>query len=323
MKYVIVGLGNPGEEYVHTRHNAGHIIVAELAKRDLNAKLVPLESMMNNSGTAVAVFVKNQKEAEKLVVIHDDLDLPLGAIKLSFGRGAGGHRGVVHHGDAHAPQEQRQGRPPMRISSKWIALLAVSALSLVALTNNLRPVMVVQAPTTQEKVDKVAVSAVTLTPIASLSQSSSNCPEALGGSCNVAGGLYADTVRIDIYARTGSSTATLNLIEYYRDDSRWVIHGSDCTVTTALTLCRYITKRGNRHWHVYKSAGTTAYVAIDEVSGPSAGLGSIEPGAGGGSGPALSDAAPSALGVAASGSSGDASRDHERDEDGADLAQRA
>jgi PTH1 family peptidyl-tRNA hydrolase len=94
MKYVIVGLGNPGEEYVHTRHNAGHIIVAELAKRDLNAKLVPLESMMNNSGTAVAVFVKNQKEAEKLVVIHDDLDLPLGAIKLSFGRGAGGHRGV-------------------------------------------------------------------------------------------------------------------------------------------------------------------------------------------------------------------------------------
>jgi len=199
----------------------------------------------------------------------------------------------------------------MRISSKWIALLAVSALSLVALTNNLRPVMVVQAPTTQEKVDKVAVSAVTLTPIASLSQSSSNCPEALGGSCNVAGGLYADTVRIDIYARTGSSTATLNLIEYYRDDSRWVIHGSDCTVTTALTLCRYITKRGNRHWHVYKSAGTTAYVAIDEVSGPSAGLGSIEPGAGGGSGPALSDATPSALGVAASGSSGDASRaDH-------------
>lgn len=94
MSYLIVGLGNPGAEYAHTRHNAGQIVLAELAKQDLKAKLVALDSMMNNSGGEVAKLVKNVKQAEKLVVIHDELDLPLGSIKLSFGRGAGGHRGV-------------------------------------------------------------------------------------------------------------------------------------------------------------------------------------------------------------------------------------
>jgi peptidyl-tRNA hydrolase, PTH1 family len=50
--------------------------------------------MMNNSGKAVAAFVKSPKAAKNLLVIHDDLDLPLGTLKMVFGRGSGGHKGV-------------------------------------------------------------------------------------------------------------------------------------------------------------------------------------------------------------------------------------
>ncbi len=116
MALVIVGLGNPGKEYEKTRHNAGRSAVELLAKREefedfnLNKKanalvaegaimggkatLVLPETMMNNSGKAVAAFVKNQKAARSLLVVHDDLDLPLGTIKMVFGRGSGGHKGV-------------------------------------------------------------------------------------------------------------------------------------------------------------------------------------------------------------------------------------
>jgi PTH1 family peptidyl-tRNA hydrolase len=49
---------------------------------------------MNKSGAAVAKFVKSQKAAERLIVVYDDLDLPLGTMKLSFDRGSGGHKGI-------------------------------------------------------------------------------------------------------------------------------------------------------------------------------------------------------------------------------------
>src|SRR6185436_8128053 len=52
------------------------------------------ETFMNKSGSAVARFVKSKKAAETLVVVHDELDLPLGRIKMSFNKSAGGHRGV-------------------------------------------------------------------------------------------------------------------------------------------------------------------------------------------------------------------------------------
>ena len=52
------------------------------------------ETMMNNSGNAVAKFITSKKKAENLVVVHDDLDLPLGRFKISFARGSGGHKGV-------------------------------------------------------------------------------------------------------------------------------------------------------------------------------------------------------------------------------------
>ena len=49
---------------------------------------------MNDSGKAVSAFIKSPKAAKNLLVIHDDLDLPLGTMKLVFGRGSGGHKGV-------------------------------------------------------------------------------------------------------------------------------------------------------------------------------------------------------------------------------------
>lgn len=116
MATVVVGLGNPGKEYEKTRHNAGRSATELIAKQEgiedfvfnktanalvakgaiggENAVLLLPETMMNLSGKAVAAFVKSPKAAKNLVVIQDDLDLPLGTVKMVFGRGSGGHKGV-------------------------------------------------------------------------------------------------------------------------------------------------------------------------------------------------------------------------------------
>ncbi|MDP3661432.1 MAG: aminoacyl-tRNA hydrolase [bacterium] len=90
--YIVVGLGNPGAEYENTRHNAGRAAVSAL--KNVSAKLITPDSFMNKSGDAVKPLIKNAKQAEKLIVIHDDLDLPFGKLKISFNKSAGGHRGV-------------------------------------------------------------------------------------------------------------------------------------------------------------------------------------------------------------------------------------
>ena len=116
MGWVIVGLGNPGEEYARTRHNAGRMAVEFFAKEKnfsgwhiekkskstistgmLDKSVVALmlpDTFMNKSGLAVAKLVKSPKLAEKLIVVYDDLDLPLGTMKLSYDRGSGGHKGL-------------------------------------------------------------------------------------------------------------------------------------------------------------------------------------------------------------------------------------
>ena len=116
MAWVIVGLGNPGGEYQWTRHNTGRMALEFFAsemqfgdwKEDKKSKahvasgmigktavvLVTPDTFMNKSGSAVIRYVKSQKAAERMVIIYDDLDLPLGGLKLSFNRGSGGHRGV-------------------------------------------------------------------------------------------------------------------------------------------------------------------------------------------------------------------------------------
>ncbi len=116
MQYIIVGLGNPGEEYAETRHNAGRMVIEEFRKKNnfpewtLDKSLKTLVSkgsvgkdkvillepnnFMNVSGKSVAPFIANAKEAERTIVIYDDMDLPLGSMKISFNRSSGGHNGL-------------------------------------------------------------------------------------------------------------------------------------------------------------------------------------------------------------------------------------
>jgi PTH1 family peptidyl-tRNA hydrolase len=126
-----VGLGNPGRSYERTRHNAGYLVVDELARRhggswrrrkkaeaatvDLAFKQVTLlkpTTFMNNSGSALAGY-----RAEDLIVVHDDLDLPPGDVRVKFGGGAGGHNGlrstIENVGADFARVRIGIGRPPI------------------------------------------------------------------------------------------------------------------------------------------------------------------------------------------------------------------
>jgi len=108
---IIVGLGNPGEKYENTPHNIGFEAVDEFAKRnnfpdfklskkfnacvsEKNAVLLAKpQTFMNKSGFSVKAL-DNFYKAENLIIIHDDIDLPLGKIKVSKNRGSAGHKGV-------------------------------------------------------------------------------------------------------------------------------------------------------------------------------------------------------------------------------------
>jgi PTH1 family peptidyl-tRNA hydrolase len=115
--YTIVGLGNPGTEYEHTRHNVGWIILEDIVTRhslpsfskssryggllsegmlhETEVGILLPTTFMNNSGTPTAKYIKeNNSSTEELIVVHDDIDLALGEVKVSFDRGAGGHNGV-------------------------------------------------------------------------------------------------------------------------------------------------------------------------------------------------------------------------------------
>ncbi len=108
---LVVGLGNPGPQYQRTRHNAGFLVLDELARRYAltfrkskqaeEAKwegvtlLKPL-SFMNASGTAVqAALTRLRFSPTELLIVHDDLDLPFGRLRLRSGGSAGGQRGVA------------------------------------------------------------------------------------------------------------------------------------------------------------------------------------------------------------------------------------
>lgn len=93
---LVVGLGNPGSEYEKTRHNTGRILVQMLEEKmeDKKIKFLTPDTFMNKSGVAVAKLVKTKKDLENLIVIYDDIDLPLGKMKISFNRSSGGHNGV-------------------------------------------------------------------------------------------------------------------------------------------------------------------------------------------------------------------------------------
>ena len=114
--FIIAGLGNPDQEHVGTRHNTGRMMLEAFRLRhnlpnwesdkksnSLISKgevagekvlLVEPQTYMNKSGSALAYLVKTKKAAEKLIVIYDDLDLPIGSIRVSFNKSSGGHRGL-------------------------------------------------------------------------------------------------------------------------------------------------------------------------------------------------------------------------------------
>ncbi|OGI95729.1 hypothetical protein A2917_00195 [Candidatus Nomurabacteria bacterium RIFCSPLOWO2_01_FULL_42_17] len=93
---LVVGLGNPGNEYENTRHNTGRIMVGLVEKKieGHKIKFITPDTFMNNSGPAVAKALAGKKALKDLIVIYDDIDLPLGKIKISFNRSSGGHNGL-------------------------------------------------------------------------------------------------------------------------------------------------------------------------------------------------------------------------------------
>jgi len=112
---IIIGLGNPGRSYTNNRHNIGFICLnhfarsqgirfdqkqgrARIGKGRVAGKetvLAKPQTYMNSSGESVSRLVKRFNiSLDELIIIHDDLDLPLGKIRLSYGSSSGGHKGI-------------------------------------------------------------------------------------------------------------------------------------------------------------------------------------------------------------------------------------
>ena len=139
--FLIVGLGNPGEEYEHTRHNAGFDTVDKIAAeigvrywknecgaltgkgayRDIDVVLAKPQSYMNTSGGPVKQLVNAYGVSpDHLVVIHDELDIDPGTIRVKHGGGLAGHNGLKSIADKLQTKDWTRirvgiGRPPGRM----------------------------------------------------------------------------------------------------------------------------------------------------------------------------------------------------------------
>jgi len=140
-RWIIAGLGNPGPEYANTRHNAGQMVIALLAERmgarfkanrtrcdiaegRLAGQVVTLarpRSYMNLSGGPVGALAAFYKlPAERVVVVHDELDVPFGNVRLKLGGGDNGHNGLRSITAALGTRDYYRvrfgiGRPPGRM----------------------------------------------------------------------------------------------------------------------------------------------------------------------------------------------------------------
>ena len=125
---LVVGLGNPGDEYVLTRHNVGFMAIDSIApegavwkkeKKALTTRfdfdgvriiLVKPQTFMNNSGESVVQLMQFYKvPLENLIVIHDDMDLKVGTLREKIGGSSAGHNGIKSI-DAHVGNEYRRIR---------------------------------------------------------------------------------------------------------------------------------------------------------------------------------------------------------------------
>ena len=157
--YLIIGLGNPGREYAQTRHNAGFLLVDRLAERlgtrfrrlqfkalttdarygDAKIILAKPQTYMNLSGQAVGALVRFYKvPPEHLLVAYDDLDLPLGTVRLRPKGGHGGHKGMRSIIERLGTQEFPRlrlgiGRPPGRMDAADYVLQRFSPAELTAM----------------------------------------------------------------------------------------------------------------------------------------------------------------------------------------------
>jgi peptidyl-tRNA hydrolase, PTH1 family len=152
-RWLVAGLGNPGPEYSGNRHNAGQMVVDLLAERigarfkahrtrnevaDGRLAGVPVtlarpRTYMNLSGGPVAALAAFYKvPPERIVVVHDELDIPFGAIRLKRGGGDNGHNGLRSVTQALGTNEYNRarfgiGRPPGRMDAATFVLRDFSA----------------------------------------------------------------------------------------------------------------------------------------------------------------------------------------------------
>ena len=145
---LVAGLGNPGRDYERTRHNAGWLVLDELARRhggswrskfsgslaevrlgDLRLALLKPETYMNDSGRSVGAAVRFFKvEPEQVLVVHDDVDLEAGRLQARAGGGLAGHNGLRSLAQHLGSQEflrlrigvGRPGRGDPRPVADWV-----------------------------------------------------------------------------------------------------------------------------------------------------------------------------------------------------------
>jgi PTH1 family peptidyl-tRNA hydrolase len=148
MTWLVAGLGNPGDRYAKTRHNLGYRVVEELARRSgerfKKVRFVPADAAeiaeagervvlakahayMNETGPGLASLArKHHVEPARVIAVHDDIDLPFGALRVKFGGSTAGHNGLRSVGGAlKTPDFHRVrlgvGRPPGRTdAADWV-----------------------------------------------------------------------------------------------------------------------------------------------------------------------------------------------------------
>jgi peptidyl-tRNA hydrolase, PTH1 family len=159
-QWLVVGLGNPGPGYAGNRHNVGNMVVAELASRlgasfkssrsnalvaegrlgDGRFVLAKPLSFMNLSGGPTSSLLKYYKlDVSRLIVVHDELDIPFDTLRLKLGGGNGGHNGIRDIASSLGPDFLRLrvgiGRPPGRMDAAAYVLQNFSGAEREVLPN--------------------------------------------------------------------------------------------------------------------------------------------------------------------------------------------